>query len=818
MTLKTLKDLINGFKDLYKVAIIDRKEYRRFSYTYDELYYLCRKFAGFLKENKVKKGDRIIIWTHNGVEFAVVMLGSFLEGVIVVPVDLRSTVDFANKLQEKVKPKLVFQTRYKPKVKKSKIVFTEELLGCLDGVKPKKESARISENDVAQIIYTSGTTGEPKGVILTNKNLVSNLNALNEIESVSSKFRFLSVLPLSHVFEQMASFFLPLYNKSTIVYIRTLKSRALFEALREEKITHVAMVPRLLNLIRSGILQKVKAAKKEKQFSFALRVAGKLPISLRKLLFGKVHKKLGNKLEYFICGGAPLDEELENFYGAIGIPIVQGYGLTETSPVLTTNLFKDKMVGSVGKVVPGVKIKISVDGEILARGSSITQGYYKNQKKSRELFKGGWLRTGDLGLFDDRGFLFLKGRKKDIIVTSAGVNIYPEDIENVLNKIVGVKDSCVIEMETKQGEDVYAVLLLKERANAKRIVSQTNKLLDSSQQIKQFSVWPFEDFPRTTTMKVKKFVVSEFVKKKAGRPVIVEKKSKLYNILSKLSNKRITSNSTLQDLGLSSIDRVELVSLLEQEFNIEIDDEKVLPSTRVKDVENMVKARKAVEKRVLFQRWALSGVSRVVRFFALELIFFPLTWFYSWPIFEGKENLKDLRGPVIFASNHQSHVDTALILMSLPLRFSQKLAVSVWQEYFFTPKLKFKSFKKWALFYILHAFSNMYPFPQVKGFRKSMKYTGRLIDEGWSVLIFPEGARSRTGKMNAFKQGVGVLGVEMKVPVVPVKVENSFKVLPRGAKWLHFARVRVKIGKPIMIKEDSYIKATDIIENAVREL
>jgi len=313
---------------------------------------------------------------------------------------------------------------------------------------------------------------------------------VNATAKLSPKQKFLSVLPLSHVFEQVIGFLVLLSNRTTIVYIRTLKTRDLFEAFHEERITNAAVVPRLLELIHAGILQKVK--NKEK-FISQVQSIGKLPLVFRKIIFHKIHQKFGGRIRYFVCGGAPLDESVEMFYDAIGLRIVQGYGLTESSPVLTTNTPVRKKLGSVGKAVPGVKIKISSDEEVLAKGDNITQGYYKNPKKTKEIFEDGWLKTGDLGHLDDEGNLFLKGRKKDMIVTSAGINVYPEDIEQVLNKLPGVMDSCVIGTKAKKGEEIHAVLLLKEKADLKSIITEANKKLDDSQKIQHHSAWPHED-------------------------------------------------------------------------------------------------------------------------------------------------------------------------------------------------------------------------------------------------------------------------------------------------------------------------------------
>jgi long-chain acyl-CoA synthetase len=820
--MKTLKELVEETQNNpSKIAIIDRREYRKFEYTYQQLYDLSRKFATLLKKNNVKKGDKIIIWSPNGIEYVTALFGAFLEGVIVVPIDVKSNIDLIKKIQKQTGAKIIFQTQYNSKLQKTKTVFIEQLLDILEKIKIQKSNILINENDIAQINYTSGTTGEPKGVILTNKNIISNINSLNQMEQIKTNFKFLSALPLSHMFEQTIGLYLPILNNATIVYTRTLKTSNLFESFAQEQPTHMIIVPRLLQLIHSGIIQEVKEKNKEKQFSFALNISKKLPRILKKQIFHKIHKKLGNKLQYFVCGGSTLSPDIEKFYNTIGLPIVQGYGLTETSPTLTNNTIEKRKFGSVGKAIPGIKIKIE-KGEVLSQGNSITSGYYKNPTKTKELFSKRWFKTGDLGILDKEGFLFLKGRKKDVIVTSAGINVYPEDIEAILNKMPQVKDSCVIGTETKKGEEIHAILLLKKETrpdSANQIITEANKKIESSKQIQNYSLWEEEDFPRTTTMKIKKFVVKEMIQQKTKSTKTAPQKNKVHRIISHLTSKKINSNSTLQNLGLSSIDRMELVSLLEQEFNIEIDEEAITSTTIIKDLEIIVQTRKKVGGKSVFKKWAISKIMKIIRYVLQQFIVLPLFFrIFCRTKVEGKENLKHIKGPVIFASNHQSHYDLGVIMAKLPLRWSQNIATATWREFFFNPDLSFKTFPKRLLFYAGTIIFNIYPFPIQKGYKSSMKYTGNLIEKGWNILIFPEGERSKTGKIIPFKQGAGMLSVEMKVPVIPIKLENVREVLPIGKFWPKFGTAKMKIGKPITIKTDSYITATDIIEDAVRRL
>ncbi len=824
MTLKTLKDLVENFKGSKEIAVIERTGYRRFVYSYDMLYDRAKRFAILLHENQIKKGDRIIIWSYNGIDWVTVLCGSILVGVIIIPIDLRSTTEFVEKIQKEVKAKAVFQTRYKPKLRNVKTLFIEDLEYTLEKIQLrdiKDIEITVNENDSVEIVYTSGTMGNPKGVMLSHKNIVSNLNGLNQIGKIYSSYKFLSMLPLSHMFEQTGGFFIPASNSARIVYTRTLKASSILEAFQEEKITNALVVSGLLQLFHSTIIKRVKDQNKEKYFNTALKLATKFPLP-RKILFYQIHKSFGGNLLYFICGGAALDPELENFFDTIGVPIVQGYGLTETAPVLTTNLPWQKKKGSVGKPLSNVHIKIADDGEILAKGANCTQGYYKDTLLTKSLFENNWLKTGDIGFLDSDGYLILKGRKKEMIKTPAGIPIYPDDIETVLKKIPGVKDSAVIGLDTPRGEKIHAILLLEKGAVPKSIIKEANTKLALHQQIISYDLWPFEDFPRTPTLKIKKFILKEFITKKGKRQVkpveIIEKKSKIYSIISKLTDKKITFNSTLEELGLSSIDRTELVSLLEQEFYIDIDEEKILPNTRVKDIEQLVKRRVLVKGKELFKKWPLSLLSSIIRFIIQQVLLFPFVRFFSWPSIEGKENLKNIRAPVIFASNHQSYFDAPLILMKLPFKFSQKTSVAAWQEFFFTPELKYKNLGKWLLFHSLSLCFNIYPFPQQKEFKKAIRYTGKLLDNGWSILIFPEGERARTPQLLPFKQGIGVLAAEMRVPIVPIKIEGALKVLPRWKKLPSFGKVTIKIGKPLIIKTGSYIEATEEIEKAVKEL
>jgi len=817
----TLIDHFNQFAKKEGIAFSYRTGFRSFKTTYKEFHQKVLRFAYFLEKNKMKKGDKLLIWSYNCPEWVICFFACIMKGIIVVPIDFKNNKEFAAKLHKLTNAKAILCSKFKQhNIKKIKTFFAEDFEVYINEKTTKPIKA--NENDLVEIVYTSGTTGTPKGVMISHKNLVTNINSLKKITEIDNSFVFLSTLPLSHLFEQTTGMLTPIFSGSKIVYITSLKASSIFEAFDEEDITNMILVPRLLKLFSDKIKDEVKKKKIEKLFNLMLSVAKKLPFALRKTLFHSIHKKFGKKLKYFIAGGAAFNPELEKFWNYLGFKVVQGYGLTETSPVIACNQPDDFRLGSIGKIIPGVKVKFSKNKEILVKGDNVFQGYYKDKEKTKKSFINGWFNTEDIGYFKDN-FLYLHGRRKDMIVTSEGINIYPEDIETLLNQEQGVKDSCVIGLPTKEGEIVYVVLLLEKNINPKNIIDKVNSKLDTTHQIKGHSIWPYEDFPRTTTLKIKKNIVLETIQKKQLKKApITTKHSNLYELISRVTKhdiNKIKPNSRLHlDLGLGSVDRVELVSLLEQEFNIDFDEELIGKETTVKELKKFIEERKTIKKRG-FRKFVLNRFFIMIRFFIYYLIIFPIIRIFVRYKIIGKENLKQIKEPVIIVSNHQSHFDFGLIMKALPIRIRTKLAIGAFEEYFFNPEHNlFRKFYGWLTYQLGTTLLNLYPMPQTKNPKKSIEFTGKLLDKGFNILLFPEGHRTTDGKINHFMNGIGLITYHMKAPVVPIKIEGLFNILSRGSFFPKFGKATLKIGKPLIIKTDSYIKATNIVEKAVREL
>ena len=815
--MRTLIDLFNTFEALgNKTAFVNRTGVRRLVVSYREFHVLALKMANLLAQNGVAAGDRVLIWGPNSSWWAVAYWGIIIRGAVAVPVDFMSDLARAESIRSLTKAKCVLQSRFKPeRMTAATSMLLEDLQYLLEGIQPIGEPASAAPADTAQLIYTSGTTGNPKGVILTHKNLVANMTQINQqVPIITPEFSFLSLLPLSHMFEQMGGFFTPLYRGASIVYLRTLKPSAIMEALSEEDIYVIMSVPRLMQLLKTTIERELEDKHLSGLFRCLAQLASRLPQGLRRILFFPLQKKFGRNFTVFVSGGAPLDPEVFNFWSSMGFTVLEGYGLTETSPVLCVNTMERQLAGSVGPPLPGVQVKIE-EKELLVRGDNVFPGYYENEQASRAAFtEDGWFRTGDLGEINPDGWFIIKGREKELIVTGSGINVYPDELEAVLNRIAGVKESCVIGVERGGGEEVHAVLLLDGSGIApEEIIAQANKRLDALHQITGYTLWNEPEFPKTTTLKIKKFAVKEEVKRGAEGGDVTVTQDSLLNLLARVtgtSAAQIREESLLvADLGLTSIDRVELVSFLEQEYRLDIEDSQIGPQTRVSDLRQIIAKREKLTKHDHFRFWTNARFFRGLRMVWDAMFHYPLFRSFATLEVHGIDKLEKLGGPVFFVSNHLSYLDQPAVLFALPREIRYRSATAAWEEFFFGEYhgvdriLRRLSYEYGSILF------NLFPLPQSQGFSGSLKFMGRLVDADVNILIFPEGGHSRDGKMLPFQLGLGIMVKELGIPVVPIKISGTDLVLPHGADFPKRGKVTVTFGEPLRF---SYEEPADIVE------
>jgi long-chain acyl-CoA synthetase len=518
----------------------------------------------------------------------------------------------------------------------------------------------------------------------------------------------------------------------------------------------------------------------------------------------------------------------------MGFVVIQGYGLTETAPIVTLNHPFKTSKGSVGTPIAGVDVKIADDGEILVRGENVTSGYYEsestpNSHASSGVFdEQGWFHTGDIGGLDDQGRLFIRGRKKEMIVTPEGLNVFPEDVERVVNDVAGVRESAVVGVAEGSQERVHAVVVLDPGGNADTVVRDANARLQDHQRIRTISVWPGTELPRTEgTKKLKRAAIRDWVNA-GGQPLAAPQGDSLEALIGRFARGRnVGAATTLEELGLSSLERVELMVALEDRFQTRIDESRFSEAASVADLKQLVEAPSAVEETeepLDFPTWNRTKPVQFIRRLSQATWIVPLTRLFAYARVEGMANLTGIDGPVVFASNHQSHMDVPVILSALPGRLRSRVAPAMLKEFFtahFHPEQY--TWRQWFTnslnYYLACFYFNTFPIPQREaGARHTLQYMGEVTGSGTSILLFPEGMRSPTGEMKPFRGGVGMIASRLDLAVVPVKIENVDRLMPVGSMFVRPGRVRVAFGAPLRLRGDDYAALAARVEEAVRNL
>ena len=805
-------------------ALLIKPAFRYIRWTYDRLWEDSGRVATLLQRRGFNKGDQAILWGPNSPHWVLAFFGCLRAGVVLIPLDLRSAPDYVSRVISRTEPKLAFTSRFTPKgdvdLGVPEISFEELELVIAD--LPAPNPVNTQPDDLAEIMFTSGTTGDPKGVILTHRNLTANIEGISQYISVDSSSRLLSILPLSHMYEQMGGLFFTLHSGASVTYPTSRQPTVLSRTMRERKITTMLMVPQALELLMNGIEREVIRQGKERLWKKLLKVAERTPFGLRRHLFRTVHKQFGGKLDLIVSGGAPLDRDLGRKWEMLGIKVLQGYGATEASPVISNHTMDERRPDSTGRPLPNVQVKISEQGEILVKGDNITPGYYNAPEETAKAFEDGWYKTGDLGYFDKDGFLHIQGRVKDMIVLSSGQNVFPQDIQTVLVKHTSVKDAVVIGLPKGTSVEVHAALILSDPDSAKQAVDWANSQLAEQQRVRGFTVWPDEDFPRTHTLKIKNQVVidtilsgSEQSTPSSPRPTSTPPTGArdLMSIIAELSRRDlelVPDTATLgNDLDLDSLGRIELLSAIETELGVYLDESKVSPDTTVRQLSSLVEEGSRRPPMVKFPAWGMRWWARMARGFFHQGAIFPLmTLAYGLKV-SGSENLAGLTGPVLFASNHHLGLDNPLIFKAVTRRWRSRLAVAAAAELWSNPIW-------WVLNPLL---GNGFPIARTGPIRPSLENLGSIMDRGWSVLIYPEGVLTVGGPMKPFMQGAGLVAVEGRVPVVPMRLDVTKFGSPSRLPLLRRGRVEIRFGPPLTFPPGTdYQQATSTIEEAVKAL
>ncbi len=855
------------------------------SITYAETRRMAESLGRWLLENHFEPGARCAIFAENHPRWVIAFLGIIAAGCTAVPLDTAFHADQVAKLLKDSGATLLFaDLKHLGTAREAigdlpvKIVATnpaegnteKEGAGKMEGVSAGLDSIfaagsgafipqAVDEQSLASLLYTSGTTADPKGVMLTHANLLGEVEAVSAWAEIGADDAILGVLPLFHVLSQMANLLLPLTKGARAVYLETLNTTELIRALSDREITAFAVVPQFFYLIHERIFKEL--AKRGPAARFIFRSLMKLNRAFRKLginagpfFFAKVHGIFGHKMRYLVTGGSRFDPQIGRDFYALGIDVLQAYGLTETTGGAFVNSPRNNVIGSVGKPLRGVEGKIlnaqpqdsgPATGEIAIRGALIMKGYWDRPDATAEVLKDGWLHTGDLGYFDEHGNLFITGRLKEVIVLSNGKNVYPEEIEAHYLQSPYIKEICVLGLEGRPGdptsERLHAVIVpdfeaLRARkiVNAKEVIrfdiEGLSAQIASTKRISSYEIWQ-EELPRTTTRKIKRFEVAKRVRAQqaagenhqnkdaepsAPKPLTAEETAWLGSpqvqraigiILEFARNKpeplRPDNNLEL-DLGLDSMQRVELLVALEQELGGDVEESQLGGIYTVRELVDAVLQNAATHEapRTQFAGWDAilkeGPSSPDVLALAEPRPFAERFWFLASRIagiffrvafrleVHGLEKIP-AQGPFILSSNHQSYLDPVALISILPWRhFRNAFAVGT-SEIFGSGFMRHLA--RWLRVVVLDPDANLVP---------AMRAGAFGLRHGRVLVLYPEGERTIDGSPKTFKKGAAILSLHGQVPIVPVAIDGFYAAWPRGKSFQRFSRFKIRFADPIL--------------------
>jgi long-chain acyl-CoA synthetase len=800
-------------------AVVQKRGYRREKRTYAELRSDAIFWSFVLGKKGVEPDDRVLLWGANSEEWVGCFWAIQLRGAVAVPMDAGANVEFVRKTVRDAGVKLILQDRRLPVLEAGIPSLNLDDLRAISAKESVTAEYSRSRDDssrrstIAEILYTSGTTGEPRGVVLTHGNFLANLEPIEKGIAEYRKYerwlhplRFVSLVPLSHVFGQFMTLFVPPLLGATVVLEDSTNPLEILRTVKKERATGLIAVPRMLDAMRGALEREIEARGWQKWFQSAVKAAEGQTFLKRAWRFRRIHRLFGWKFWAFICGGAALSPETEMFFKKLGFAVVQGYGMTETASLISLNHPFRAAEGSVGKILPGREFKLADDGEILVRGENVSAGYWE-EGQVRRSNESEWLKTGDLGELDMQGNLRFRGRKKNVIVTPAGLNIHPEDIETKLREFPEIRDCVVLPVKSGSDTEPFAVLLPHQAASdLAAAVEKTNRQLADYQRVRRWVIWPDADFPRTSTGKPRLATIAERIPEllKPGNA-----SSPAAGFLTGLTS-ALLPGASLE--SLSSLDRVELLSAIEQRYNIELNETAFSEAKSVAEVQRLLQAPAIRRAEHFYSRWAQSEPVRWLRLFVYYALVWPATKILGHPQIVGREHLENVEGPAIIVSNHITRrADIGLILAALPVRFRHRLATAMGGESLLRmrkPPREWLFFRRWSYqlgYFLVTALFNVFPLPQFLGFRESFRFAGESADRGYSVLIFPEGEvnNSEEGRMAPFQSGIGLLAQNLQLPIIPMRLDGVWGMKRERRRLAHRGEITVHIGEPISFSAEA---------------
>lgn len=816
--------------------------------NYDDLTKDVRHLSCGLRKKGVRQGDTVVLFAPNGYEWIVACLAVIKAGAIAVPVDIQTQEkDLRYILNDSGARHIFTVTEQKELVQAAasadSTLYFLEVDDWRNIFSDKEEPhLKVVPDDTAVLFYTSGTTGHPKGVPLSHANIVFQLQALKNAGLMKENDRVLLPLPMHHVYPLVVGTFVPLSLGLCIVMPQSVTGPAIMRALKEGRVTTVIGVPRLYRALYEGIIARIQEKKGLLKIALngllnlSLFIRVRTGIRLGKVLLFPLHKQMGVNISIMACGGSALPADLHARLEALGWPVGIGYGLTETAPILTLNHPKHSRIGSAGKPVAGVELRLE-QNEIFARGPNVFHGYHNLPRETEKvLSKDQWFRTGDLGYFDKDGYLFITGRVSTLIVTESGKNIQPEDVEEIYQEHPLIDDIGILLKDNKLVGVIVPDfdLIRKQNRNintlVKEAVAQQSRKLPSYRRISDFAIAQ-KPLARTRLGKIRRHLLEERfaqVKGEKGlkgqpdqKPIAIEEMSaqdrallentdvrKLWEWLTKrYHDKRLTPDTSMQlDLDIDSLEWVNLTLEIRHKIGIELNEEAIIRIETVRDLlketGEQLKTGKAAPAVILFEnpegtmneeqkKWLrpLSMFGKV-----MSGVFFSLNWILMKLLFRVKvKNIENLpgEGPYVIMPNHVSFLDPMVLGAVLGPKVMRQTYWAGWTGILFVN----------AVTRFISRIAQVIPIDADRAALSSLAFGAAVLKRDKNLVWFPEGARSHSGDLNEFKAGLGILLNHFKVPVVPVMISGTYEAWPVHKKLPRPHAVTVVVGRPIEVDE-----------------
>ena len=776
-------------------------EDRKISYV-DVIKYV-NYYSDFLK---IDKADRVALMMENRPETIFSFLSVWNKKGIAMSLDAGYTAEQLSYVFNDSKPKYIFVSEKTKKVAEEannivgnfvEILDVDNIVLPNDYISPKETLDVDSEEDVAIISYTSGTTGNPKGVMLTFGNIMANIKGVSAVNLVNENDIILAMLPYHHILPLSFTLILPFYYGIPIVLLGEISSTSLKKALNDNKVSVIIGVPRVWEMLDKAIMAQINKSSLAK---FMFKLAQKTnSMALRKIIFSKIHKGFGGNVRLMVSGGAKIDKNILEDFTYLGFRIIQGYGMTETAPIISFNVPGRERPDTVGEVIPDVEVKFASDDEILVKGKNVMKGYYMKEEATKEVFdEDGWFHTGDLGKMDGNHLVII-GRKKEMIVLSNGKNINPADIETTIIKSTDlIKEIAITEYNDQLLAIIYPdfdEIVAKKIVNIKEaikweVIDKYNVNAPNYKKIHDIKIVK-EELPKTRLGKIRRFMLKDLlennsdeqtkkeVKKSVEVPVeMKEKFDKIAKYINEIHQKEIALDSHIElDLGFDSLDIVEFMNFINSTFSINLNEEEFVEHKTISSIIELInkKAEKGTDKNENLKK-IIENDSDVKlpnsAFYAklLKFIFSPIFKFYFKFKSSGKENIKE--GAGIIVGNHQSFLDAFMVNNS----FTNK---ELSNNYYIATALHFKSK---TMKYLANN-GNIILVDVNKNLKNTLQAASKVLKTGKKLIIFPEGARTRDGELQDFKKTFAILAKELNVPIYPFVLKGAYEAFPYNQKF-----------------------------------